>query len=156
VRVVGPAAARPAVRGVWFQPVDRDLPFRPATSRRAAAARAYRGAVVYGLRGVYLEPGGLWTAGGQAAEFVLQAGRGEPNGALVLISGPLATRVHIESGGFVFDDDVKPGEAPNLSIPLSGDGTALVTITAATSFRPSESLPSSADRRLLGVRLEPR
>jgi hypothetical protein len=156
VRVVGPAAARPATRSVWFQPIDRGRLFRPASSRRAASARAYRRVVVYAVRGVYLEPGGMWTAGGETAELVVQAGRGTRAGAFALSGGPMATRVRIESEAFVFDADVNPGDAQNLSIPLSADGTALVTIRAGTGFRPSEIDPSSADRRLLGVRLEPR
>jgi hypothetical protein len=51
--------------------------------------------------------------------------------------------------------DLKPGEERDVSIPLSPDGTALVKITAGQGFRPSEADTSSADRRWLGIRLEP-
>jgi len=70
-------------------------------------------------------------------------------------AGPVATPARVSAGAWTLEADLKPGEERAVSIPLSRDGTALVTITARQGFRPSEADASSADRRWLGIRLEP-
>jgi hypothetical protein len=111
---------------------------------------------VYAVAGAYLEPGGLWTAGGRAAELVVQVDPGERAATFTMRGGPLATPVGLRAGPFSLDAELAPGEERELSIPVGPEGSVLVTIRAGRGFRPSETDPSSADRRLLGVRLEPR
>jgi hypothetical protein len=111
--------------------------------------------IVYAVERAYLEPDGLWTAGGQNAEIVVQREAGEQAADFAMRAGPVATTARIRAGTFALVADLGPGEERALSIPLSPDGTAAVTIAASRGFRPSEADPSSTDRRLLGVRLEP-
>jgi len=155
VRVRGEAGARSAVRGLWFQPAFREWQAGPAAGRRAGSARRYGRVAVYALGGAYLEPEGLWTAGGQTAELVMQTAPGERLAAFAMRAGPVATAVTVRAATFGLDARLAPGEARDLAIPVSPDGSVFVTIEAGTSFRPSETEPSSGDRRLLGVRLEP-
>jgi hypothetical protein len=149
-------SARSAVRGLWIQPVLGEWARGPASGRRAASARRYGPVAVYAVRGAYLEPEGLWTAGGQAAEFVVQAVPGERLAAFTMRAGPVATPVSVRTGAFSLDAELAPGEERMLEIPLSPEGASVVMIDAGRGFRPSEIDPTSGDRRLLGVRLEAR
>jgi len=155
LRIRGNAAARSALRGIWLQPAPGGWPASPVVDGRAASARRYGRVIVYAVEGAYLEPDGLWTTGAQAAELVVQAEPGEPAAAFAMRAGPVATPVRVRSGTFTLSADLEPGEERTLTIPLSADGTAPVVMTAGRGFRPSEADASSADRRLLGVRLEP-
>jgi hypothetical protein len=130
--------------------------FVPVTTRRAAAAMRYGRLVVYALAGAYLEPGGLWTAGGRTAELVVQAEPGERIAAFTMRAGPESTPVVVRAGGFSVEANLAAGEERDLAIPVSPEGSVLLTVQAGRGFRPSETDPSSADRRLLGLRLEPR
>ena len=94
-------------------------------------------------------------AGGRP-NLVVQAGAGEPVATFIMRAGPAPTPVSVTAGGFSFDAELAAGEERELAIPLSPAGTALVSILAGRGFRPSDVDPSSADRRLLGVRLEPK
>ncbi|MFO7694181.1 MAG: hypothetical protein R6V57_13925 [Vicinamibacterales bacterium] len=155
VHLRGDAGARAAVRNIWFQPVA-DGRFAPVTARRAAAAMRYGSLVVYALASAYLEPGGLWTAGGRTAELVVQAEPGDRVAALTMRAGPLVTRVRVSAGAFSLDAELAPGEERELAIPMPPAGSVIVAVQAGPGFRPADTDPSSADRRLLGVRLEPR
>jgi hypothetical protein len=156
VRVRGDAGAKPALRAIWLQPAFVDGPSLPAAGRRAGSACRYAGVAVYALGNAYLEPDGLWTAGGQTAELVLQVSPGGSGAAFTLRAGPVTTPVQVRAGSLSLDADLAAGDARELDVPISPQGTAVVTIRAGKGFRPSELDPSSADRRLLGVRLEPR
>jgi hypothetical protein len=156
VRLRGDAGEQAAIRGLWLQPDWAGWRPGPAAGRRAASAWRYDSVAVYALGGAYLEPGGLWTAGGQDAEMVLQVARGERFAGFTMRAGPVATPVAVRAGSFTLDAELAPGEGRTLEIPVSPDGTAFVTIDARASFRPSAHDPSSGDRRLLGVRLEAR
>jgi hypothetical protein len=155
VRLRGHAGARSAVRGAWLQPAMGDGQPGHVDGRRAASAWRYGGLTVYAVAGAYLEPGGLWTAGGRTAELVVQVKPGE-RAAFTVRAGPVATPVRVRAGAFSLDAELAPGEERELAFPLSSDGAVLVTIQAGRGFRPAEADPSSADMRLLGVRLEPR
>jgi hypothetical protein len=156
VRLRGDAGAQAAIRGLWLQPDWTGWRPGHAAGRRAASAWRYDSLAVYAVKGAYLEPGGLWTAGGQAAEMVLQMAPGERFAAFTMRAGPVATPVAVRAGSFNLDLELAPGEGRTLEIPVSPDGSALMTIRAGRSFRPSAHDPSSGDRRLLGVRLEAR
>jgi len=112
--------------------------------------------VVYALAGAYLEPGGLWTAGGRTAELVVQAEPGERVAVFTMRAGSESTPVLVTAGGFTVDAELAAGEERDLAIPVSPEGSVLLTVQAGRGFRPSDADPSSADRRLLGLRLEPR
>jgi hypothetical protein len=139
---------------LWLQPAFVDGAALPAAGRRAGSACRYGGVVVYALGNAYLEPDGLWTAGGQTAELVLQVSPGANRAAFTLRAGPVTTPVQVRAGSLSLDAELSAGDARELDVPISPQGTALVTIRAGRGFRPSELDPSSADRRLLGVRLE--
>ena len=156
VRIRGDAGARSFVRGVWLQPVLGDARPASASGPRAASARRYGGLTVYAVAGAYLEPEGFWTAGGRVAEFVVQTAPGERVATFTMRAGPVATPVELRADQFSLEADLAPGEARELAIPVLPDGSALVTIRTGRGFRPSDADPSNADRRLLGVRLEPR
>jgi len=153
VRVTG--GARSAIRALWLQPEFGEWQPGPAAHRRAASARRYGRVAVYAMAGAYLEPDGLWTAGGRTAELVVQTDRGERLAVLKMRAGPVATSVEVRAGQFDVAADLAPGEERDLAIPVSADGSAFVTIETGRSFRPSEIDPSSGDRRWLGVRLDP-
>jgi len=155
VRVRGDAGARGAVREVWIQPIVAGARPGPAAARRAASARRYGGVAVYAIANAYLEPGGLWTAGGRTTEIVVQAAPGERFAAFTMRNGPGATPVVARTGTFLLEAELAPGEERELAIPVSPDGSALVTFRTGRGFRPAEVDSSSADMRLLGVRLEP-
>jgi len=154
VRLRGEAGARSAVRGIWLQPAPGEGQPGPVAGRRAASAWRYGALAVYALAGAYLEPGGLWTAGGRTAELVVRMPPGE-RAAFTMRAGPVATPVRVRAGAFTLDAELAPGEERVLAIPTSREGSALVTIQAGRGFRPAEADPSNADMRLLGVRLEP-
>jgi hypothetical protein len=156
VRARGDAAARSALRGIWLQPVLVDESPAAGAGLRAASARRYGRMTVYAIAGAYLEPGGLWTAGGRTAELVVQVDPGQEFGAFSMRAGPATTPVRVRAGAFSLDADLAPGEERLLAIPVSPDGSAFVSIRTSRGFRPSEADSSSADTRLLGVRLEPR
>jgi hypothetical protein len=155
VRVRGDAGARRAVREVWIQPVVAGARPGPAVARRAASARRYGRSAVYAIASAYLEPGGLWTAGGRTAELVVQVAPGERFAAFTMRNGPRATPVVARAGTFHLEAELAPGEERELTIPVSPEGSALVTVRTGRGFRPAEVDSSSADMRLLGVRLEP-
>ena len=155
VRVRGDAGARPSVRGVWLQPSFEGGRPAPLTDRRAASAWRYGRVTVFAVASAYLEPDGLWTAGGRTAELVVQASPGERLAMFTMRAGPQPTHVNVRAGAFSLEASLAPGDARELAIPASRDGSALVTIRTDRGFRPSEADPASSDRRLLGVRLEP-
>jgi hypothetical protein len=156
VRVRANAGSRAAVRRLWLQPLWSGWRAGPAGARRAASARRYGQVGIYAVSAAYLEPDGLWTAGGRMSELVVQAVPGDRHADFIMRAGPVPTPVHISAGAFDLRAELSPGEARELAVPVSPDGSAFVTIEAGRSFRPSETDASSADRRLLGVRLEPR
>jgi hypothetical protein len=111
---------------------------------------------VFAIDYVYLEPGGMWTAGRRTAELVVQVDPGRDRAVFAMRGGPEATPVRITAGTFSLEAELAPGEERELAIPVTPAGAALVTIRADRGFRPAEVDRSSTDTRLLGVRLEPR
>jgi hypothetical protein len=154
VRARGDAGARSAVRAVWLQPAFGSGGSEFVAGRRAGSARAYGRVTVYAIGGAYLEPGGLWTAGGRTADFVVQVAAGEGAALFTMRAGPVATPVQVRAGTFSLDAELAPGEERELAVPVSQEGSAEVTIRTLRGFRPSEADPASTDMRQLGVRLE--
>ena len=154
VRPRGIAGATDAVRALWLQPAWHGWNPGRAAGLRAASALRYGAIAVYAISGAYLEPGGLWTAGGRVAELVVQGPAGERQALFTMRAGPVAAPVRVTSAAFEVRADLSAGEERELAIPLAPDGTALVRIESGRGFRPSEREPGSADARLLGVRLD--
>jgi hypothetical protein len=148
------ADAKSAVSGMWLQPDWEGWRPGPAAGRRAASARRYGEFVVYAIAGAWLEPDGLWTAGGRISELVVQATAGETQALFTLRAGPVATPIYVAAGDFELKRVLAPGEVRELELPLSANGSARVLIHAVQGFRPSETEPGSADQRVLGVRLD--
>jgi hypothetical protein len=148
------ADAKAAVRGMWLQPDWESWRPGPAAGRRAASARRYGEIVVYAIADAWLEPDGLWTAGGRISELVVQAPAGETQARFTLRAGPSATPIYVAAGDFELKSVLAPGEVRELALPLSANGSVGVLIHAVQGFRPSETEPGSADQRVLGVRLD--
>jgi hypothetical protein len=155
IGVEGAGAVRESVRGIWIQPEDQLVPM-PFGRLRAASARRLGGVAVFAVRNVFLEPGGLWTAGGQTAEMVLLGEAGADRASFTMRGGPVATSVGIDTGASAVETTLSPGEVRELAIPIRGDEPVRVRIRTGQGFRPASTDPSSKDVRLLGVRLEPR
>ena len=154
LRPRGDAGAQAVVRRIWLQPAWGDWRPGEAARRRAASARRYGPVAVYAVRGAYLEPEGLWTAGGRTAELVVQVAHGERSATFAMRAGPVAVPVRVRGSQFTLETDLAPGEERELAVPVPSNGSAFVTIETGRSFRPSDTDPRSTDRRLLGVRLE--
>ncbi len=148
------AEAKAAVRGFWLQPEWEAWKPGPAAGRRAASARRYGEFAVYALAGAWLEPDGLWTAGGRISELVVQAPAGETQARFTLRAGPLATPIYVAAGAFELKGVLAPGEVRELALPVSANGSVRVLVHAVQGFRPSETEPGSTDQRVLGVRLD--
>jgi hypothetical protein len=155
ISVRGGEGERASVRGTWIQPVGRLDP-TPLGRLHATSARRLGGVAVFAVSNVFLEPGGLWTAGGQSAEMVLLAEAGEDQAAFTMRAGPVATSVGIDTGMSAIETTLSPGEVRDLAIPVRRNEPTLVRIRTGQGFRPASIDPASKDVRLLGVRLEPR
>lgn len=109
---------------------------------------------------VFVEDGGFWVQGRQAATVTLVAGAKEgvtPLTSRVLFrNGGTPNNVAVESGTFQRLLTMAPFEEKELDIPLTPGGMATVRIASGEGFVPAEREPGNGDRRLLGVWVQPR
>jgi hypothetical protein len=155
--VRGDEALRRNVRGLLLEPLEIVRPgdrLTAATSRRAVR---YAGAAVFFLDDYsYAEPEAFWVAGGGVSSVVVQPdGRGGL-ARLHLRNAPVENRVVLSSGRWEEAFTLAPGETRVVQVPMApGRGAALLTISSAAGFRPSEVEPGSRDSRFLGVWIRP-
>jgi hypothetical protein len=156
VAVWGSASANASVRAAWLQPSAGANSAGSLSRLHATEARRLGRVAVFAVKNVYLEPGGLWTAGTEAAEVVIRTDPGDAQAGFTMKSGSVATSVDVSAGSFSTRAALAAGESRDLFIPVAPGEPALLHIRAGQGFRPSSVDHSSSDTRLLGVRLEPR
>lgn len=154
--VRGDEDARRALRSITVEPLTLVPPGARVTDRVARRAVAYDPAVVFFVDdGCFAEPESFWVGGARACAFVIQPRRQSTSASLLLRNAPVSNDVVVESGQWRERLTLSPDEERRIDVPIApGRGAALVTVTAASGFRPSEVLADSRDERLLGVWLK--
>jgi hypothetical protein len=113
----------------------------------------YGSAAVFEIAGqAYMEAGGIWIAGGARATFAMAPDRGEPL-RLRVRNAPVANTITIETDDWHRTLSLAPREVRTIDVPrslLPDTIATLVTIGAATGFRPADLDPTVQDHRLLG------
>lgn len=150
VTIDGDAEARGRVRDVSLKPRRLDPGAHPWALRSAR----YGAVVLYCLDDyTYLEPQAAWIRGERTGRMVVSV---DPGGApvLALRAGPVANVVTVTAGGWTQTVSLAADQAAQLPLPAEALAPAVLAITSATGFRPSEQ-PGSAvhDVRWLGVYL---
>jgi len=151
------AAARRTVRDGSIRAASLvELP-RSLEDREAKSGARYGPVVVFLLRGdVWMEPAGIWIAGGSNAEFAIAPDRQSPI-HLFLRNGSADNTVTLESAAWRDSFKLGPDEVRMVQLPTDGRSQATPLSVAATNgFRPVDVDPKSADERFLGVWIETR
>jgi hypothetical protein len=104
---------------------------------------------------LFPEAAGFWTMGkrSMAVTMTAAAGREKPI-ALRIHCGSLANRVTLGTRGWAQTLDLVPMVSQTVELPVSATGVVLLTLTTESGFSPSQTDPSSKDRRFLGVWVE--
>jgi hypothetical protein len=155
--VRGDETIRRNIRGLLVEPLELVRPadrLTPETSRRAVR---YEGMAVFFLDDQsYAEPEGFWVAGRTESSMVVQPRGPTGHARLMLRNAPVPNRVVVGSGRWEEALDLAAGQEREVRVPVApGRGAALVRISSAAGFRPSEVEPGSRDSRLLGVWVRP-
>jgi hypothetical protein len=102
--------------------------------------------------GVFPERDAFWVRGGRGATVVFDPEAPASATALFIRNAPVANTLRIDAGDWHDELTLAPGEERRISIPSSprARGTR-VRFASASGFRPSEVVPTSDDRRFLGV-----
>jgi hypothetical protein len=151
------AAARRAVRDASIRAASLVEAPRGLEDREAKSGARYGSAVVFLLSGdAWMEPAGIWIAGGSKAEFAIAPDRQSPI-HLFLRNGSADNAVTLESAAWRQSLMLGPDESLIVQIPTDGRSQASPLRVAATNgFRPVDVDPKSADERFLGVWIETR
>jgi hypothetical protein len=150
--VRGDEDARQTVRGLLVEPVSL-LPSQHFESGPARTAVRYGQSTVFFLDDrSFPEPEAFWVGGARASSFVIQPDDARPSLSMLLRNGPVANKVRLDSSGVRSGLEFGPGEERRLAIPVDRSRrAALVEVTVAGGFRPSEHDGSSRDDRFLGI-----
>jgi hypothetical protein len=151
--VRGDEEARRTIRSVVIEP----LALEPADPQTAGGVA--RRAVKYGSSTVYFldersfpEPEAFWAGGGRESTVVIEPDQPRPSIPVIVRNAPVNNRVTLLSGQWREELMLAPGEERAIQIPLApGRRAVVVTITCASGFRPSESVPNNRDQRFLGA-----
>ncbi len=122
-------------------------------ARRAAANGA---GVLYLLDGAsFVEPGGLWTAGGASVTLAASA-RGSGVVRLRVRHGAGAGLVTVRSGAWHAERQLAASESWDVDVPRRPQqhSTTPIEVTTTARFRPSDVDSSNGDHRLLGAWIE--
>jgi len=123
----------------------------------ARHAARYGGSVVLLTGGgAFVEKGGTWVAGGDAAQFVIQPD--EHTDIPLFLRNSLAVNVvTLESDGWHEVLRLQPGEERLTRVPVAPKRPgAQLRVSTTSGSRPSDTVPGSRDTRLLGVWIETR
>jgi hypothetical protein len=72
--------------------------------------------------------------------------------SIVVRSGAVQNHATLRAGAWTMEVPLAAGEEREISVPIDpGRNAAMLTIQAATGFRPSEADSKSRDTRFLGV-----
>lgn len=150
-------AARPSLRASLT--VEDAMPAGETMAMRSAAHYGSTD-VLFLDDQVYVETPGFWVKGRQAAKFVLVPSMTSPVSPLtvrVLVrNGAALNTVTIESGTFQRLLTLTSRQEVEIDIPLTPAGTASVRVASGSGFSPADIEAGNADRRLLGVWIQPR
>jgi hypothetical protein len=151
------AAARRTVRDASIRTASLVEPPDGLDDREAKSGARYGDVVVFLLGGeAWMEPAGIWIAGGSTAEFAIAPDR-QSAIQLSLRNGSADNNVTLESATWRRSLRLGPDEALMVQIPTDGRSQATPLRVAATNgFRPVDVDPKSEDERFLGVWIEPR
>ena len=132
-------------------------PPRSLEEREAKSGARYGPVVVFLMGGdVWMEPAGIWIAGGSNAEFAIAPDRRSPI-HVSLRNGSAGNTVTLESAAWRERFVLAPDEVREVQIPTDGRSQATPLRVASTNgFRPVDVDPKSADERFLGVWIETR
>jgi hypothetical protein len=151
--VRGDEDARRGVRSVVVEPLSLMPRAARVTDAVARSAVKYADASVYFLDDrSFPEPDAFWIAGRHETTVVMQPDQPRSSIDVRVRNAPVDNRVTFESGQWREALTLTPGEERIIKIPIApGSAAALVTMTSASGFRPSESVPESRDQRFLGA-----
>lgn len=149
----GDEDARRVVKSVTLEPIALTPGSARLTDRLARRAVRYEGLSVFFLDdSAFPEPDGLWIGGARQTQIVVQSDRPRDSIRLQLRNAPVDNRVILTSGAWREELSLAPGEERQLDLPFApGGSTALLTVSSAAGFRPTDVDPASRDVRFLGV-----
>ncbi|MEZ5417597.1 MAG: hypothetical protein R2708_09655 [Vicinamibacterales bacterium] len=147
--LVGDDDARRTVARLTLRPRAVDPTGRRPRARRAAR---YGPSQVFALDDhVYLEPGALWTEGGQTARLVVRPDDGV--GPVVeMRAGPIANDIDLRAGAWSRQVHLEAGASAELRLPPEALAPGVLEITTRAGFRPARQ-GGSDDVRWLGAYL---
>jgi hypothetical protein len=150
--VRGDEDARQSVSGLVVQPVAvaRSGDWDGLVGRSAVR---YGHATVFFLDGDnFPEPDGFWIRGDGTSSIVMQSDDARVTLPMTMRNGPAITAVTMDVAGARTELKLEPGEERRVAVPLdSSRRAALVTMSVAGGFRPSDTDPNSQDHRFLGI-----
>jgi hypothetical protein len=151
--VRGDEDARRSVRGVDIQPLSLAPVDARLTDQLARRAVKYATAAVFFLdERSFPEPEGFWVGGRRESTIVLQPDRPTTGVAVKVRNAPVDNVVTVSSGQWREVLTLAGSEERTVVVPIApAPRAALVTVSSAAGFRPSESEPGSRDERVLGV-----
>jgi len=156
LRITGSEASRRPVRSIHLQRVESRPTIGGLAEDRAGSSGRYGDVLLFSVAGrSYFEPGGVWTNGTREAELVMAGAPGRVKAALWIGAGAVETTMAISAGSYADRSTLQAGERRLIELPMRPGTPLVLRIQAGTGFRPSQTNPGSADRRLLGVRIEP-
>ena len=153
----GDEDARRAVRGVTVEPLSLVSQIDRVSDLLARRAVRYEDVSVFFLdERAFPEPDGLWIGGARESQIVVQADTVRDGIRLHLRNAPVDNRIVLTSGAWREELTLAANEERQLELPLApGRASALLTVSSAAGFRPTDVDPASRDVRFLGVWIRP-
>jgi hypothetical protein len=150
--VRGDEDARQTVRGVLVEPMQVSPAVRPGESSARTAVRYGRATVFFLDDRSFPEPEAFWVGGSRSSSLVFAPDPPQTAASVRVRNGPSANHVTIENAGSRTELDFAPGEERQFTFAVDpARAAALVTLTVAGGFRPSEHENGSRDDRFLGL-----
>ena len=155
--VRGDEDARRVVLGVAVEPLALVPEAARLSDRLARRALRYEDVSVFFLDdSAFAEPDGLWIGGARESQIVIAADTARDAIRLHLRNAPVANRIVLRSGAWREELTLAPDEKRQLELTLvPGRAEALLTVSSAAGFRPTDVDPTSRDVRFLGVWIRP-
>lgn len=151
ISIVGDDAATASVRRLMLRP--RTLPAAEPSQPHALRAARYGATVVFAADdNTYYEDGAIWVRGERTTRMIVQAD--DPARAVLrLTGGAVANAVTLTAPGWTSEVRLAPEERRDVALPAAALSPAVLAVTSATGFRPSDHAAGNGDGRWLGVYL---